>query len=511
MALKDDLKNKLPEYQRGNTQLDQLLEAVGELLDNFKQEINNHGNFSDFELIEEKNIEALAKEFDIEFPRNMSERRRRDYLREVVTLYRSKGTKRSLERVFRLIGWQVEILEYWIVNPEWYEVNGSPYTLTNEQGASFELAYDPNSTDEVYEPIEGEIKTAQERLLVNLTDPSGNNYPNRQIYGQVYGVPDDVTFMKVPYIKVRVTVEDFDLFTSNYTGEDGNTYAYDSSEEFEIYQAIQDYFLPRIIPAHVAVLSVSTPFKLDDTIQWVILDNDGNISVSPTNIDFDQATGTITRASGSWLTDGFTPEMTITVTGTTSNNTSFKLKEVTALIMTVYKNEYPVVDELTASPTIVNGNFTVTTKNGGLKYDGTATYGNYLTDPNLLGETIGGYKYDSNSEFEYYGVEEKAPQEIFVVNYGSTITPGDQGVVAIRKNTQVGITIPVDAGQTVSLYGVKTSNVERGHGVPIDFDLIGSAGSGGTINVSLNKYFAVFVNIAVAPSAGNVAMTLTLD
>jgi hypothetical protein len=510
MALKDDLKKKLPEYQRGNDALDQLLDAVGELLDNFKQEIDNQANFSDFELIEEKNIEALAKQFDIEFPRNMSLRRRRDYLREAVTLYRSKGTSRSLERVFRLIGWQVEIVEYFIVDPEWHEINGATYTLTNEQGASFNLTYDPTSTDQVYTPIEGEIKTSQDRLLVNLTDPSGNIYPNRQIYGQNYAVDDDVTFMKVPYIKIRITVEDFDLFTSDYIGEDGNVYTYDTSEEFEIYQTIQTYFLPRIIPANVAILSVSTPFALDDTIQWVIQDTTGVAADPSDNLTFVAASNTITRSAGSFITDGYKNEDFINISGTTNNNGRFKIRQVTATTLYVY-TDYPVVDEGPVASTVSNESFRIESKNAGLKYNGLASYGHYNIDPYILGESMGQYKYDSNSEFEYYGVRETNPQDIVVRNYGSDITVGSQPIINIRKNTNLQISVPASPVQSVIVYGVKNSPAQRTIDPP-DFEIIDILNENESLNVDLKDYFGIFLNINIVPTGGtNITVTLTMD
>ena len=72
MSFEETLKTKIPEYQQGNLQLDELLEAVGELLDNFKGAIDNFQNYNDFQLIPESLLNDIAKQFDIEFPRNMS-------------------------------------------------------------------------------------------------------------------------------------------------------------------------------------------------------------------------------------------------------------------------------------------------------------------------------------------------------------------------------------------------------------------------------------------------------
>jgi hypothetical protein len=56
----------------------------------------------------------------------------------------------------------------------------------------------------------------------------------------------------------------------------------------------------------------------------------------PATITMGGATGdTITRASGSWLRDGFAKGQTITVSGTANNNGNYTIKDVTDLVLTV--------------------------------------------------------------------------------------------------------------------------------------------------------------------------------
>jgi hypothetical protein len=68
----------------------------------------------------------------------------------------------------------------------------------------------------------------------------------------------------------------------------------------------------------------------------------GAVTSGTIGLDYDAATRTITRASGSFVTDGFVTGRTITVTKSTRNNGTYTLTNVTALVLTVTEN---LVDE----------------------------------------------------------------------------------------------------------------------------------------------------------------------
>jgi len=489
MSLQDNLKKYLPQSQQGNLSLDEFMDSIGELLDNFKTAIDDFQTYNDFALIKESQLDNLAKQFDVEFPRNMSDERKRHYLRDVVTLYRSKGTKKSLERVFRLIGWEVEIKEYWIVNPDWYASPSSIYTLTNELGATFDLG--------LYDTINGDNEYYRnDKIYIDLVDLQGNIYPQRQIYGSSYKVIDLVNFIKVPYVKISVTSEDFDLFTAPYV-EDGNAYSYDNTEEFEILTYIREYFLDRIRPANVAILEISTPFQLSDSFVFFVHSDTGGASLSGTpNISFNNADPyTITRDAGDFSTDGFLPESYINITGSISNNDRFKIRLVGATILTLYY-ENPLVTELTvAGVSITDEGQTLTTQNTGAQYDGTLAYG-VLIDRYILGETMGNFQYGNNT-MDYYGVREDAPDESVPRSY--TIgTSGNQNRIPLRKNSDIVVTVPADA--SITIYATKDSHNTVLTGSPTW--VIIATGVTNVVSQThvLADYFSTFIKVDTASS-----------
>jgi hypothetical protein len=68
----------------------------------------------------------------------------------------------------------------------------------------------------------------------------------------------------------------------------------------------------------------------------------GAVDCGTIGLDYDAATNTITRASGSFVTDGFVTGRTITVTKSTRNDGTYTLTNVAALVLTVSES---LVDE----------------------------------------------------------------------------------------------------------------------------------------------------------------------
>lgn len=262
MALKDELIKLLPEFYRSSTVVTQFIEAVGEMFDGFGTAIDDFKTYQDYQTISEKNIENLAGQFDIQFLRNISIDRKREFVSEAVDLYRTNGTEKSLIRVFNLIGWNVQIDYCWIVDPSYYDTHAD-YTLVNDIGATTLL--------NKYDIIFGEEKLYGNDVFVDLFASSGNTFPKRPIYGESYEVyADPVRFMKVPYIKIIITAEDYDLFTKDYVDPStGKVHSYTTQENYAILEDIREYFLGQSRPTHVAIYSIETPFSLDDTFVLV--------------------------------------------------------------------------------------------------------------------------------------------------------------------------------------------------------------------------------------------------
>lgn len=261
MNLKENLEKYLPEIYRNHKVMSQLMAAFGEVLDGFSQSIDNFKHYNNYQRIDDNKLDYLAEQFDITFLRNISNERKRQFLSEAIDLYRTNGTEKSLLRIFRLIGWQVELDYCWIVDPAYFEENNTDvYTLTSMGGAQIHI--------EKNEIVFGDERVEYGNVFVDIYDVSGNRFDNQPIYGESYGVlVPAVSFVKVPYVKVIIKANDYDLFTSDYVDPStGNIYSYTEAEEYAILEDIQSYFLDQSRPVHVAILDITTPLTLVDRI-----------------------------------------------------------------------------------------------------------------------------------------------------------------------------------------------------------------------------------------------------
>jgi hypothetical protein len=77
----------------------------------------------------------------------------------------------------------------------------------------------------------------------------------------------------------------------------------------------------------------------------------GAVDSGTIGLDYDAATNTITRASGSFVTDGFVTGRTITVTKSTRNDGTYTLTNVAALVLTVSES---LVDETTGTSLVTS-------------------------------------------------------------------------------------------------------------------------------------------------------------
>lgn len=213
--------------------------GIGQYLDEIKDEINERKYITDGTKLRSGLLDIFAQQFDIDFPKAISETKKRIQLRDAIDAYRQTGTEDALLRIFRLIGWEVKIDHVWTI----YDGAETNIPLTTGQFIFGKEVFD----------------TTTGKFFVDLYDDFGNTYQKVPYYGENY--PDGINgqVIKTPYIRIVINQSDYSDYVSDYTDpETGVKYTYTNTEQFGIITNAIEYFLNEGRPANVAILDMLT-------------------------------------------------------------------------------------------------------------------------------------------------------------------------------------------------------------------------------------------------------------
>lgn len=271
---KELLPTRIPEYLQGESNLEEYLEVAGELFDEYAATIDDLRDVWDYERTSVSRLRELARQFSLEFPRNLDEELRRSIVRDLHAIYKKSGTLPLVEWIFHLIGWDVEFENAWLLNPDRYDPKiKEVYQLDDydksKKSPTIITDYDRNDYRD--------FLIGDEIVLSNGTYFKGRRFfdqmitfPQQEIVGESYDDSKTRTPDKVgatPYIFIRVSEEDYNIFIAPYEDPDtGIVYEYTQSEFFQVVTNIFNFFLfDDMRPTHVRVVGVLTTQKLDNT------------------------------------------------------------------------------------------------------------------------------------------------------------------------------------------------------------------------------------------------------
>lgn len=117
-----DLKDRVPEYQRGRDgPLDDYLDVCSQILDEMKLSIEAFDYYKDYKYSAEKRLSLIARRFAFDMPVVLEEDIVRMIIRDLTEIYRTNGIRNTIEWVMRILTWDAEIGELWLVFPERYQ------------------------------------------------------------------------------------------------------------------------------------------------------------------------------------------------------------------------------------------------------------------------------------------------------------------------------------------------------------------------------------------------------
>lgn len=239
--LEENLKRRLPEFQRGNVALDEYLETAGKFLDELRDAIDRIKFSKDYENSSIQQLTEYAEEIKVEFPSDIADETLRLAVRDIVSIYRFKGTEKTLKWIFDVIGLPINIRYAWILNPDEFD----PPVPSNVDSETF---------------IYGNERVFENGTYFTGQDIFGNAYNKIPILGERYPNNKRLTdhrVIKTPYVFIEIDSRDYDDFVEDI----------DTEDQTLLDEIIKDYF-DEIRPANVALVVLVTIPEFQDQIDY---------------------------------------------------------------------------------------------------------------------------------------------------------------------------------------------------------------------------------------------------
>ncbi|MBG24041.1 MAG: hypothetical protein CMF22_11365 [Idiomarinaceae bacterium] len=120
-TLDKQLPTRVPSAVTGDNELTQYLEACGEVLEEFKDSIRAFDFYKDYKYSSEKRLALIARRFSFDLPERLEEHILRGIVRDLSSIYKTSGITKTINWVMRILSWDADIEELWLVFPERYQ------------------------------------------------------------------------------------------------------------------------------------------------------------------------------------------------------------------------------------------------------------------------------------------------------------------------------------------------------------------------------------------------------
>jgi hypothetical protein len=263
--LEQELKQRIPSFQRENEDFDQFLEAVGKYLDHIRDKIiamkyrGDYQNSTVAQLVNSLNQDKANFLFANPFSGLDNNALNRIILRDIVEIYRVKGTKKTIEWLFKAIELYVDIRYAWIKDVDTFV----PPAQQDIVPATFIYGRANVYDNGVYFDGEGIDGAIYQKLPIYK-----ENYPaNAKRSGSLVA--------RTPYVFLNIPLDEFNRFLAEKN--------IINAKEFE--NIIIENF-NEIRPINVALIIVVIPESTTDSIPYGVLEQSFDLN-SNYFIEFD--------------------------------------------------------------------------------------------------------------------------------------------------------------------------------------------------------------------------------
>ncbi len=120
-SLKEQLPTRVPEYFQASDEFNEYLEVCGEVLEEIKDSIRAFDFYKDYKLSSEKRLGLIASRFAFDIPSQIEESVLRGIVRDLSAIYASSGVKKTIQWVLKVLSWDADIEELWLIFPEKFQ------------------------------------------------------------------------------------------------------------------------------------------------------------------------------------------------------------------------------------------------------------------------------------------------------------------------------------------------------------------------------------------------------
>lgn len=296
-----------------NGDLYDFLEIFTEQLNDFETEIGAITDFYNPNLAPSVTLEYLAQAFGVSFNKNFSDDQLRTAITSAVYWYRRKGTVGALESLIDSLGYSSTFLEYKIDSSE------REYTITpllNITGVTLDYPTGVFTSYPLFYDVSANTLTWGNGIPMLIT---GDGY-----YTLI--ASDGVSTIRAAVV------------AGSLPGTDANDSVVIIAKPAVLFTDSSDYLPVGLMDSLTGWVSISSP-GLSLTTETV----GTNIGFINSNPDV------ITRSSGNFITDGWTPGQNITVLGSTSNDGNYTISLVGVTAITLIPGDSLVTEGIGAA------------------------------------------------------------------------------------------------------------------------------------------------------------------
>lgn len=271
---KENYANFMPSYDvtviNDSEKMKLLQEAFMQEFDKFAEIISNITDINDIDTVAEEYLDYIAQLVGFERgDTNLGNALFREITKNIIEVYRIKGTNYSFELFFNFIGFEIEVIEYWFDKRFYFSTNlQNPYT---KETSKYKFAYylTPNKPTDVIPLSLPNPFTVMENELVKIRNglifdhDLAINSDDLEKYLDISGTPDvdmNYTYFKTNVVEYSITKITSDEIPEGLTQKDEET--------------IQSYvnFLTPIFASKKIVINI-IPFKDNASITLLIKDD----------------------------------------------------------------------------------------------------------------------------------------------------------------------------------------------------------------------------------------------